>query len=137
MDTMDFKNARLKKKSKYFEKNYLKAEQIISDIESEYILILKGISKNDTLYKQLLRKFDSLKFDLPDYWFFEFSNRLYMSILALESVYELDEELREESKKQFRAEHEVLTLLNMEHGLKDIKFREEYIKEIKKEWSEE
>ncbi len=55
-----------------------------------------------------------------------------MSILALESVYELDEELREESKKQFRAEHEVLTLLNMEHGLKDIKFREEYIKEVKK-----
>ncbi|KEI94254.1 guanylate-binding protein (plasmid) [Clostridium botulinum A2B7 92] len=137
MDTIDFKRARLKKRNKYLEKNYLKAEQIISAIKSEYMLILKGISKDDTSYKQLLRKFDALEFDLPNYWFFEFSNRLYMSLLALESVYEVDEELREEAKKQFEVEHEVLTLLNMEHGLKDIKFREEYIKEVKKEWSEE
>ncbi|KEI94992.1 guanylate-binding protein (plasmid) [Clostridium botulinum A2B3 87] len=137
MDTIDFKRSRLKKKSKCFGKNYLKAEQIISDIKSEYMLILKGISKNDTLYKQLLRKFDALEFDLPNYWFFEFSDRLYMSLLALESVYEVDEELREEAKKQFGVEHEVLTLLNMEHGLEDTKFREEYIKEVKKEWSEE
>ncbi|APR02834.1 putative guanylate-binding protein, N- domain containing protein (plasmid) [Clostridium botulinum Af84] len=137
MDTMDFKSARLKKKSKYFEKNYLKAEQIISAIKSEYMLILKGISKDDTLYKQLLKKFDALEFDLPDYWFFEFSDRLYMSLLALESVYEVDEELREDAKKQFGVEHEVLTLLDMKHGLEDIKYREEYIKEVKKEWSEE
>ncbi|MBW9154077.1 guanylate-binding protein [Clostridium estertheticum] len=128
-----FELARLKKRNKNFEKNYLLAEQMIVDIKSEHLLILKGMCKDESVYKHLIDKFYALKFDLMDYWFYEFSKRLNMSLLALDSIYGKDEESREDAKKQFGLEHEILTLLSREHGVEDIKFANEYRKEVEEE----
>ena len=124
-----FELARLKKRNKNFEKNYLLAEQMIVDIKSEHLRMLKGLCKDQSVYNHLIEKFDALKFDLMDYWFYEFSDRLYMSLLVLDAIYGKDEELRENAKKQFGLEHEILTLLSMEHRLEDIEFADEYRKE--------
>ena len=128
-----FELARLKKRNKNFEKNYLLAEQMIVDIKSERLLILKGLCKDESVYKHLIEKFDALKFDLMDYWFYEFSDRLYMSLLVLDSIYGKDEESRENAKKQFGLEHEILTLLSMNHRIEDIEFADEYRKEAEME----
>lgn len=128
-----FELARLKKRNKNLEKTYLLAEQMIVDIKSERLLILKGMCKDESLYKHLIEKFEALKFDLVDYWFYEFSNRLYMSLLVLDSIYGKDEEAREDAKNQFGLEHEILTLLSMKHGVEDIEFANEYKKEVEKE----
>ncbi|WP_246599260.1 hypothetical protein [Clostridium lacusfryxellense] len=91
--------------------------------------ILKGLCKDKSVYNHLIEKFNALKFDLMDYWFYEFSDRLYMSLLVLDSIYGKDEESRENAKNKFGLEHEILTLLSMEHGLEDIEFANEYRKE--------
>ncbi|MBU3183065.1 hypothetical protein [Clostridium psychrophilum] len=67
------------------------------------------------------------------YWFYEFSDRLYMSLLVLDSIYGKDEESREDAKNKFGLEHEILTLLSMKHRVEDIEFADEYRKEVEEE----
>ncbi|MBU3100849.1 MULTISPECIES: hypothetical protein [Clostridium] len=56
-----------------------------------------------------------------------------MSLLVLESIYGKDEESREDAKKKFGLEHEILTLLSRKHGVEDIEFANEYKKEVEEE----
>ncbi|ELC8426303.1 hypothetical protein QYB63_002957 [Clostridium perfringens] len=78
-------------------------------------------------------EFNQLETNLTINLWSEFYERLLTSLYAIDCVFEENQQEKEEARKNFQINFEIISLLQF----KNFQFKKEYEEEVRREWSEE